>query len=52
MIFINNTPKNEVKIERPTASVNDTNDGVTNEEQTVLLSGLFQDNNMNKNKFK
>lgn len=48
MIFINDTQKSEVKIERPTTSDNETNDGVTNEEQTVLLSGLFQDNNMNK----
>lgn len=52
MIFMNDTPKSEVKIENPTKPVDKPNDGVTNEEQYVLLSGLFQDNNAEKNNFK
>ena len=55
MIFMNDTPKQkcEVKIENSTNPVDDKpNDGVTNEEQCMLLSGLFQDSNMEKNNFK
>lgn len=33
MIFMNDTPKSEVKIENPTKPVDKPNDGVTNEEQ-------------------
>ena len=52
MIFMNDTPKREVKIENSTKPVDKPNDGVTNEEQYMLLSGLFQDNNVDKNNFK
>ena len=54
MIFMNDTPKCEVKIENSTKPVDKDkpNDGVTNEEQYMLLSGLFQDSNMEKNNFK
>ena len=51
MIFMNDTPKSEVKIENPTKPVDKPNDGVTNEEQYVLLSGLFQDSNVEKKQF-
>ncbi len=60
MIFMNDTPKREVEIKSSTTPVNKpskSNDGVTNEEQAMLLSGLFQfqDNNISdieKNEFK
>ena len=52
MIFMNDTPKREVKIENSTKPVDKPNDDVTNEEQYMLLSGLFQDNNVDKNNFK
>ena len=49
---MNDTPKREVKIENSTKLVDDKpNDGVTNEEQYMLLSGLFQDSNMEKKQF-
>lgn len=51
MIFMNDTPKHEVKIENLTKPVDKPNDGVTNEEQYVLLSGLFQDSNVEKKQF-
>lgn len=60
MIFMNDTPKREVEIKSSTTHIdkpNKSNDGVTNEEQAMLLSGLFQfqDNNISdieKNEFK
>ena len=52
MIFMNDTPKHEVKIENSIKPVDKPNDGVTNEEQHMLLSGLFQDSNVDKNNFK
>ena len=57
MIFMDSTPKCEVKIKSSTTPVNKpiktkkSNDGVTNEEQTMLLTGLFQDNDVKKNEF-
>ena len=52
MIFMNDTPKREVKTKNSTKPVDKPHDGVTNEEQYMLLSGLFQDNNVDKNNFK
>ena len=52
MIFMNDTPKHEVKIENSTKPVDKPNDGVSNEEQCMLLFGLFQDSNVEKNNFK
>ena len=58
---MDSTPKCEVEIKSSITPVNNkpnkSNDGVTNEEQAMLLSGLFQfqDNNINdieKNEFK
>ena len=51
MIFMNDTPKREVKTKNSTKPVDKPNDGVTNEEQYMLLSGLFQDSNMEKKQF-
>ena len=49
MIFMDSTPKCEVKIkDSKQPSVKKPNDGVTNEEQMSLLTGLFCDSNVKK----
>jgi hypothetical protein len=48
MIFMDSTPKCEVKIKDSKPSVKKPNDGVTNEEQMSLLTGLFCDSNVKK----
>lgn len=49
MIFMDRTPKCEVKIKDSTKpSVKKPNDGVSNEEQMSLLTGLFCDNDVKK----
>lgn len=48
MIFMDSTPKCEVKIKDSKPSTKKPNDGVTNEEQMSLLTGLFCDNDVKK----